>query len=176
LFGELAIADKKNRVNDDITAENIRLIGAEGEQLGIVGLEEGLTKAKEAVLDLVELSPNAEPPVCRLMDFGKHLFQLNKKRQAARKKQQQVQVKEVKFRPGTEEGDYQTKLRNLRRFLDHGDKTKVTLWFRGREMRHQDLGLKLLKRVEADLLELAKVEQFPKLEGRRLSMVLSPRK
>jgi len=176
LFGELAIADKKNRVNDDITAESIRLIGAEGEQLGIVALEEGLTKAKEAALDLVELSPNAEPPVCRLMDFGKHLFQLNKKRQAARKKQQQVQVKEVKFRPGTEEGDYQTKLRNLRRFLDHGDKTKVTLWFRGREMRHQDLGLKLLKRVEADLLELAKVEQFPKLEGRRLSMVLSPRK
>jgi len=176
LFGELAIADKKNRVNDDITAESIRLIGAEGEQLGIVDLEEGLTKAKEAALDLVELSPNAEPPVCRLMDFGKHLFQLNKKRQAARKKQQQVQVKEVKFRPGTEEGDYQTKLRNLRRFLDHGDKTKVTLWFRGREMRHQDLGLKLLKRVEADLLELAKVEQFPKLEGRRLSMVLSPRK
>jgi translation initiation factor IF-3 len=110
------------------------------------------------------------------MDFGKHLFQLNKKRQAARKKQQQVQVKEVKFRPGTEEGDYQTKLRNLRRFLDHGDKAKVTLWFRGREMRHQDLGLKLLKRVEADLLELAKVEQFPKLEGRRLSMILSPRK
>lgn len=176
MFGELAIADKKNRVNDDITAESIRLIGAEGEQLGIVDLEEGLTKAKEAALDLVELSPNAEPPVCRLMDFGKHLFQLNKKRQAARKKQQQVQVKEVKFRPGTEEGDYQTKLRNLRRFLDHGDKTKVTLWFRGREMRHQDLGLKLLKRVEADLLELAKVEQFPKLEGRRLSMVLSPRK
>lgn len=176
MFGELAIADKKNRVNDDITAESIRLIGAEGEQLGIVALEEGLTTAKEAALDLVELSPNAEPPVCRLMDFGKHLFQLNKKRQAARKKQQQVQVKEVKFRPGTEEGDYQTKLRNLRRFLDHGDKTKVTLWFRGREMRHQDLGLKLLKRVEADLLELAKVEQFPKLEGRRLSMVLSPRK
>ena len=176
MFGELAIADKKNRVNDDITAESIRLIGAEGEQLGIVSLVEGLAKAKEITLDLVELSPNAEPPVCRLMDFGKHLFQLNKKRQAARKKQQQVQVKEVKFRPGTEEGDYQTKLRNLRRFLDHGDKAKVTLWFRGREMRHQDLGLKLLKRVEADLLELAKVEQFPKLEGRRLSMILSPRK
>ena len=176
MFGELAIADKKNRVNEDILAENIRLIGAEGEQLGIVSREEGLAKAKEVTLDLVELSPNAEPPVCRLMDFGKHLFQLNKKRQAARKKQQQVQVKEVKFRPGTEEGDYQTKLRNLRRFLTHGDKTKVTLWFRGREMRHQELGLKLLKRVEADLLELAKVEQFPKLEGRRLSMVLSPRK
>ena len=130
----------------------------------------------ELGLDLVELSPNAEPPVCRLMDYGKFQFQQNKKRAAAKKKQQQVQVKEVKFRPGTEEGDYQTKLRNLKRFLNHGDKTKVTLWFRGREMRHQELGMKLLKRVEADLMELAKVEQFPRLEGRRMSMVLSPRK
>ena len=137
---------------------------------------EALANAQDLGLDLVELSPNAEPPVCRMMDFGKYIFQLNKKRQAARKKQQQVQVKEVKFRPGTEEGDYQTKLRNLKRFLNHGDKTKVTLWFRGREMRHQELGLKLLKRVEGDLEELAKVEQFPKLEGRRMSMVLSPRK
>jgi len=110
------------------------------------------------------------------MDFGKFLFQQNKKRQAAKKRQQQIQIKEVKFRPGTEEGDYQTKLRNLKRFLRHGDKTKVTLWFRGREMRHQELGMKLLERVEADLEELAKVEQFPKLEGRRMSMVLSPRK
>ena len=137
---------------------------------------EAMARARELGLDLVELSPNAEPPVCRVMDFGKYIFQLNKKRSAARKKQQQVQVKEVKFRPGTEEGDYQTKLRNLKRFLNHGDKTKVTLWFRGREMRHQELGLKLLKRVEGDLDELAKVEQFPKLEGRRMSMVLSPRK
>jgi len=110
------------------------------------------------------------------MDYGKFLFQQNKKRQAAKKKQQQVQLKEVKFRPGTEEGDYQTKLRNLKRFLNQGNKTKVTLWFRGREMAHQDLGSRLLKRVEADLEELAKVEQFPRLEGRRLSMVLSPRK
>lgn len=154
----------------------MRLIGVEGEQLGILGTPEAMNLAEEVGLDLVELSPNAEPPVCRLMDFGKFQFQQNKKRQAARKKQQQVQVKEIKFRPGTEEGDYQTKLRNLRRFLNHGDKTKVTLWFRGREMRHQELGLKLLKRVEADLLELAKVEQFPRLEGRRMSMVLSPRK
>lgn len=177
MFGELDIAaDKKNRINDEITAPELRLIGADGEQVGIVSLQEATGMAKEVGLDLVELSPNAEPPVCRLMDFGKHLFQLNKKRQAARKKQQQVQVKEVKFRPGTEEGDYQTKLRNLRRFLNHGDKTKVTLWFRGREMRHQELGLKLLQRVEVDLAELAKVEQFPKLEGRRMSMVLSPRK
>ncbi len=177
MFGELDIAaDKKNRINDEIAAPELRLIGADGEQVGIVSLQEATGMAKEVGLDLVELSPNAEPPVCRLMDFGKHLFQLNKKRQAARKKQQQVQVKEVKFRPGTEEGDYQTKLRNLRRFLNHGDKTKVTLWFRGREMRHQELGLKLLQRVEVDLAELAKVEQFPKLEGRRMSMVLSPRK
>ncbi len=132
--------------------------------------------AEERGFDLVEISPAAEPPVCRLMDYGKFLFQQNKKRQAAKKKQQNIQVKEVKFRPGTEEGDYQTKLRNLKRFLRHGDKTKVTLWFRGREMRHQELGIKLLERVEADLEELAKVEQFPKLEGRRMSMVLSPRK
>lgn len=132
--------------------------------------------AEERGFDLVEISPAAEPPVCRLMDYGKFLFQQNKKRQAAKKKQQNIQVKEVKFRPGTEEGDYQTKLRNLKRFLRHGDKTKVTLWFRGREMRHQELGVKLLERVEADLEELAKVEQFPKLEGRRMSMVLSPRK
>ena len=125
---------------------------------------------------MVEISPNAEPPVCRLMDYGKFVFQQSKKRQAARKKQQQVQLKEVKFRPGTGEGDYQTKLRNLRRFLGHGDKTKVTMWFRGREMAHQDLGLKLLQRVELDLEELAKVEQVPKLEGRRMSMVLTPRK
>ncbi len=154
----------------------MRLIDAEGTQVGVVPVGDALALAEESVLDLVEISPNAEPPVCRLMDFGKYLFQQNKKRQAARKKQQQVQVKEVKFRPGTEEGDYQTKLRNLKRFLNHGDKTKVTLWFRGREMRHQELGLKLLQRVEVDLEELAKVEQFPKLEGRRMSMVLSPRK
>lgn len=137
---------------------------------------EALALAEERGFDLVEISPNAEPPVCRLMDYGKFLFQQNKKRAAAKKKQQLIVVKEVKFRPGTEEADYQTKLRNLKRFLTHGDKTKVTLWFRGREMRHQELGMKLLERVEADLEELAKVEQFPKLEGRRMSMVLSPRK
>ena len=141
-----------------------------------MALRDALAKADEEGYDLVEISPNADPPVCRMMDYGKYLFQQNKRRQAAKKRQQQIQVKEVKFRPGTEEGDYQTKLRNLKRFLEHGDKTKVTLWFRGREMRHQELGLKLLQRVEADLEELAKVEQFPKLEGRRLSMVLTPRK
>lgn len=139
-------------------------------------LLQAMELATEREFDLVEIAPHADPPVCRLMDFGKHLFQQNKKRQAAKKKQQLVTVKEVKFRPGTEEGDYQTKLRNLRRFLTHGDKTKVTMWFRGREMRHQELGMKLLQRVEADLDELAKVEQMPKLEGRRMSMVLTPRK
>ena len=149
------------------------MIAEDGAQVGIVGQAQALEMAVAAGLDLVEISPNAEPPVCRLMDFGKFLFQENKRRAAAKKKQAQVQLKEVKFRPGTEEADYQTKLRNLKRFLEHGDKTKVTLWFRGREMRHQELGAKLLQRVEADLLELAKVEQYPRMEGRRLSMVFT---
>jgi translation initiation factor IF-3 len=169
-------AEKRNRVNEEITAENVRLISDSGEQLGIMSLVQAMELAQESGMDVVEMSPNADPPVCRVMDHGKFQFQQNKKRQAARKKQQQVHLKEVKFRPGTEEGDYQVKLRNLRRFLGHGDKAKVTLWFRGREMAHQELGMKLLKRVEADLEELAKVEQFPKLEGRRLSMVMSPKK
>lgn len=156
--------------------ENVRVIDAEGNQVGIITIEAALAAAEEAELDLVEIQPNAEPPVCRLMDYGKFQFQLNKRKQEARKKQQIVHLKEVKFRPGTDEGDYQVKLRNLRRFLGQGDKAKVTLWFRGREMAHQDLGMKLLRRVEADLDELAKVEQFPKLEGRRMSMVMSPRK
>ena len=176
-IGRLDIAaDKKNRVNGDISVESIRLIHDDGTNVGVVATEEALRSAQEGGFDLVEISPNADPPVCRFMDYGKFLFQQNKKRQAAKRKQQQIQLKEVKFRPTTDEGDYQTKLRNLRRFLRHGDKTKVTLWFRGREMRHQELGMKVLQRVEADLDELAKVEQYPKLEGRRMSMVLSPRK
>lgn len=169
-------AEKKNRVNGEISATEVLVIADDGEKLGVLALEAALEVALERSMDLVEISPNADPPVVRLMDYGKFLFQQNKKRQAAKKNQQQVHLKEVKFRPGTEEGDYQTKLRNLRRFLSHGDKTKVTLWYRGREMRHQELGMKLLRRVEADLDELAKVEQFPKMEGRRLSMVLTPRK
>ncbi len=132
--------------------------------------------ADEAGLDLVEISPNAKPPVCRIMDYGKYKFQQSKKAQEARKKQKQIQVKEVKFRPGTDEGDYQVKLRNLMRFLNDGDKAKVTLRFRGREMAHQDLGLKLLRRVEEDLAEYAAVEQRPKLEGRQMVMVLAPTK
>ncbi len=132
--------------------------------------------AEEAGLDLVEVSPNAAPPVVRVMDYGKYLFEQNKKLQVAKRKQKQIQIKEVKFRPGTEEGDYQVKLRNLIRFLTEGDKAKVTLRFRGREMMHQDLGRKLLKRVEEDLAEMAIVEQHPRLEGRQMVMVLSPKK
>ena len=132
--------------------------------------------ADEAGMDLVELVPNADPPVCRIMDFGKFLFELNKKKQAAKKKQKQIQIKEVKFRPGTEEGDYQVKMRNIQRFLDHGDKVKVTLRFRGREMAHQELGSKMLERIEEDLTEQATVEQMPKMEGRQMIMVLAPRK
>ena len=169
-------AEKRSRVNAEIVAEAVRLISDSGEQVGIVSRSDALSAAADVGLDLVEISPNTEPPVCRLMDYGKFLFQQNKRRAAAKKKQSNVQVKEIKFRPGTEEADYQTKLRNLRRFLTHGDKTKVTLWFRGREMRHQEIGAQILQRVEADLQELAKVEQYPKMEGRRLSMVLTPRK
>lgn len=132
--------------------------------------------AQEAGLDLVEVSPNAEPPVCRIMDYGKYKFETNKKQQAAKKKQKQIQVKEIKFRPRTEEGDYKTKVRKLREFLEGGDKVKVTLRYRGREFAHQELGLNLLKRVAGDLEELGIVEQMPKMEGRQMVMIISPRK
>lgn len=168
--------EKKTRLNAEIDAPEVRLIDAEGTQIGVVSNEEAQRYAEEAQLDLVEIVPNADPPVCRVMDFGKFRFEQNKKAQAARKKQKQIQVKEVKFRPGTDEGDYQVKLRNLVRFLSDGDKAKVTLRFRGREMVHQELGHKLLKRIESDLAEYGVVEQFPKMEGRQLVMVMSPKK
>lgn len=152
------------------------MIGTDGAQAGILSIDEALQIAEEASLDLVEIVPNSEPPVCRVMDYGKYLFEENKKRHAAKKKQKQTQVKEVKFRPGTEEGDYQVKLRNLIRFLTAGDKAKVTLRFRGREMAHQELGMELLKRVQSDLESLATVEQFPRMEGRQMVMVLAPLK
>ncbi len=139
-------------------------------------MEVAKERAADADMDLVEISPTAKPPVCRIMDYGKYLFEERKKRQLAKKKQKQIQVKEVKFRPGTEEGDYQIKLRNLIRFLNDGNKAKVTLRFRGREMAHQELGRKLLKRIEQDLAELGTVEQFPKLEGRQMVMVIAPKK
>jgi translation initiation factor IF-3 len=152
------------------------LINQEGEQAGIVATDEALEQAEDAGMDLVEIDANADPPVCRIMDYGKYKFELAKKQQAAKKKQKQIQVKEVKFRPGTDEGDYQVKLRNLKRFLEEGDKVKVTLRFRGRAMAHQELGLELLQRVEQDLEELASVDQRPKMEGRLMVMTMSPRK
>ncbi len=152
------------------------MIGADGNQLGVVPIAEALRVAEEAGLDLVEIAPQADPPVCRIMDYGKFRFEISKKQQAAKKKQKQIQVKEIKFRPGTGEGDYQIKLRNLIRFLSDGDKAKVTVRFRGREMAHRELGMELLKRVEKDLEEYATVEQHPKLEGRQMVMVLAPKK
>ena len=167
---------KQQRINKEITTGDIRLIGEGGEQLGIVSVTEAHQIAEEKQLDLVEISPYAEPPVCRLMDYGKFLYSVAKKKQESKKKQKQIIVKEVKFRPGTDIGDYDIKVRNLVRFLDAGNKVKVTLRFRGREMAHQELGMKMLKRVEADLDELGVVEQMPKMEGRQMVMVLAPKK
>ena len=144
--------------------------------LGVVPIREAQQAALDAELDLVEIVPNATPPVCRVMDYGKYIFEESKKRHAAKKKQKQIQVKEIKFRPGTDEGDYQVKLRNLIRFLTEGDKAKVTIRFRGRELMHQELGMKVVQRLETDLVEYGVVEQHPKMEGRQLVMVLSPKK
>jgi len=142
----------------------------------VVSLDVAMATAAESSLDLVEISPNAEPPVCKIMDHGRFQFENNKKQHSAKKKQKTVQIKEIKFRPGTEDGDYAVKMRNLVKFLENGDKTKITLRFRGREMAHRELGAQLLKRVEQDLSELGVVEQFPKLEGRQMVMVIAPKK
>lgn len=178
-YGGLSIAtkdEKRPRVNEEISARTVRLIGADGEQVGVVDVDAAQEVADQAGLDLVEISPTAEPPVCRIMDFGKFQYGESKKKQAAKRKQKQVQVKEVKFRPRTDEGDYQIKLRNLQRFFEQGDKAKITLRFRGREMAHPELGRDLLRRVEQDLKEVALVEQHAKFEGRQMVMVMSPRK
>jgi translation initiation factor IF-3 len=151
------------------------LVASDGSQVGVVKLEEALEAAQKETLDLVEISPDAQPPVCKIMDYGKHVFDAKKKVALQKKKQKQTQVKEMKFRPGTDQGDYEIKLRNLVKFLENGDKAKITLRFRGREMAHQQLGMDMMKRVEADLSELAQVEQFPKMEGRQMIMVLAPR-
>ena len=163
------------RLNEDIEASTVRLVDYDGAQIGIVDLQQALDSAREKTMDLVEISPDAEPPVCKIMDYGKHVFDLKKKTALQRKKQKQTQVKEMKFRPGTDEGDYQIKLRNVIRFLENGDKAKVTLRFRGREMAHQDLGIAMVKRIEDDLQEIAQVEQYPKLEGRQMTMVFAPK-
>jgi translation initiation factor IF-3 len=168
------VQQKAQRLNEEINAPEIRLIGENGEQVGIVSVPTALKMAEEAGVDLVEIAPLAKPPVCRIMDYGKFKYAEAKKAHEAKLKQKQIQVKEVKFRPGTDEGDYQIKLRNLVRFLQEGDKTKVTLRFRGREMAHQEFGVRLLERVKADLEPYGTVEQFPKMEGRQLVMVLAP--
>jgi translation initiation factor IF-3 len=170
------VQGKRVRRNAEISSPRVRVIGSTGDQLGIMTVQEALRSAESSALDLVEVAPGAEPPVCRIMDYGKFVFEQNKKAQSARRKQKQIQVKEVKFRPGTEEGDYQVKLRNLIKFLTHGDKAKVTLRFRGREMVHQQLGAELLKRVQADLEDYGSVEQQPLMEGRQMVMVIGPRK
>ena len=154
----------------------MRVIGADGSQVGVISIAAANKLAEEVELDLVEIAPTAKPPVCRIMDYGKFKYRESKKQHEARLKQKQIVVKEVKFRPGTDDGDYKIKLRNLMRFLDEGDKAKITLRFRGREMAHQEFGMRLLERVKADLIEHAVVEQFPKMEGRQLVMVLSPKK
>ncbi|MBK8016863.1 MAG: translation initiation factor IF-3 [Betaproteobacteria bacterium] len=170
------LQDRELRINGEINASEVRLVGADGEPIGVVSLSVATQMAEEAELDLVEIAPTAKPPVCRIMDFGKFKYSESKKRHEAKLKQKQIQVKEIKFRPGTDEGDYQIKLRNLIRFLGEGDKTKVTLRFRGREMAHQEFGIKLLERVKQDLEAHGVVEQFPKLEGRQMIMVLAPKK
>lgn len=168
--------EKETRINGEINAPEVRLVAEDGEQLGVVSIREALARADDAERDLVEIAPLAQPPVCKIMDYGKHKYHEQKKQHEARLKQKQIQVKEIKLRPGTDENDYQVKMRSMLRFLEEGDKIKVTLRFRGREMAHQELGMVQLKRIEADLTELAQVEQFPKLEGRQMVMVLVPRK
>jgi len=163
-------------MNGEITAPEVRLVGVENEPLGIVRIQEAMRLAYEADIDLVEIAPQAVPPVCRLMDYGKFRYQEQKRQNEAKSKQKQIQVKEVKFRPGTDDGDYQVKLRNCIRFLEEGDKCKITLRFRGREMAHQEFGVRLLERVRTDLDAVAAVEQFPKLEGRQMVMMLAPKR
>ncbi len=162
-------------MNDDITVDNIRLIDADGEQVGVVSVAEGIDLADEAGLDLVEISPNASPPVCKILDYGKYKYEAQKKANEARKKQKTIDVKEIKMRPGIDEHDYQVKMRSVRKFLDNGDKVKMTIRFRGREMAHQDLGVRVLDRVRDELDEEVKIEQFPRTEGRLMTMVVAPK-
>lgn len=163
------------RINEDIEVSEVRLVAEDGEQVGVVSLDLALQRAADAGLDLVEVSPNAEPPVCKIIDYGKLKYQEQKKKNEARKKQKTIEVKEIKLRPNIDTHDYDVKMRSARRFIDEGDKVKVTLRFRGREMAHQDLGAQVLERVRGELDEIAKVEQMPKMEGRQMVMVMSPR-
>ncbi len=165
--------DNGPRINGDITVDEVRLVGADGEMAGVVSIKEALVLAEEAGLDLVEVSPNAAPPVCKILDFGKYKYEQQKKASEARKKQKVTDVKEVKIRPGIEKHDYEVKMRNARKFLGNGDKVKVTMRFRGREMAHQDIGLNLLKKMQEELADIGKIDLHPKLEGRQMIMVMS---
>jgi translation initiation factor IF-3 len=168
--------DRKGpRVNEEIKVPSIRLVDADGEMVGVVSLQEGLEMASEVGLDLVEVSPAAEPPVCKILDYGKFKYAEQKKRNEARKKQKVIEIKELKMRPGIEEHDYQTKMRSMFRFLDEGDKVKITIRFRGREMAHQDLGVRVLDRIQQDVGDIAKIEQTPRTEGRMMTMVIAPK-
>jgi len=168
--------DKQNRRNQEIRVPRVRVIGSDGEMVGVLSRDEALTLAEEAGLDLVEIQPNADPPVCKVMDFGKFKFEQQKKANEAKKKTKQVEIKELKFRPVTDEGDYQIKLRNMRRFLEEGDKVKVNIRFRGREMSHQELGREMAARIEADLGEEIVIESRPRLEGRQMVMMIAPKR
>nr|WP_233574980.1 translation initiation factor IF-3 [Stagnimonas aquatica] len=168
--------EKQDRRNEEINVPRVRVIGSDGAQIGVIPTREAIAMAVAEGLELVEISPNAEPPVCKIMDYGKFLYQKDKQQQAARKKQKQIQIKEMKFRPGTEEADYNTKLRQIRGFLEEGDKVKINLRYKGREMAHQEIGLQMIERIKADLIELAVVEQHPRMEGRQAVMVMGPKK
>jgi len=177
IFGEITIAlQKPHRINGEINVPEIRLIGEAGEQVGVVNINVARNMAEEAGLDLVEIAPTAQPPVCRILDYGKFRYQEAKKAHEAKLKQKQIQLKEVKLRPGTDENDYQIKLRNLVRFLEEGDKAKITLRFRGREMSHQEFGMRQLERLKGDLEPVGVVEQMPKMEGRQMIMIIAPKK
>ena len=162
-------------MNDEIAAPKVRVVNADGDMVGVISVEEGVELADDVGLDLVEVSPNADPPVCKILDYGKYKYAEQKKANEARKKQKTIDIKEIKMRPGIDEHDYQVKMRSVRRFLDGGDKVKMTIRFRGREMAHLDLGMKVLDRVREEIDELAKVEQFPKTEGRLMTMVIAPK-
>ncbi|MFZ1222574.1 MAG: translation initiation factor IF-3 [Dokdonella sp.] len=168
--------EKANRRNLEIRVPKVRVIGADGEQVGVLSRDEALSMAQDLGLDLVEIQPTADPPVCRIMDFGKFKFDAQKKAHAAKKKQKQVEIKELKFRPTTDVGDYAIKMRNLRRFLEEGDKVKITIRFRGREMAHQELGDAMVKKIAADIAEEAVIEQYPRMEGRLMVMMIAPKK
>ena len=162
-------------MNNEIDAPQVRVVNAAGDMVGVISVEEGVELADDVGLDLVEVSPNADPPVCKILDYGKYKYAEQKKANEARKKQKTIDIKEIKMRPGIDEHDYQVKMRSVRRFLDGGDKVKMTIRFRGREMAHLDLGMKVLDRVREEIDELAKVEQFPKTEGRLMTMVIAPK-